>query len=153
MPPPPQSDEFYEDEGADGYSTGFINLSIGAQAGIIIAIVLVGLAIMGGCIWFWKKKQKEWKAAMERRRTLRASRIAAAKSSRGNRTPLANMTIAPGMKQGGKKAESSSKENKSQSSQNIVSTELTVPISQFDVMTPTEEEKPSWWKKVLPKQK
>lgn len=105
---------------------------------------------MGGCIWFWKKKQKEWKAATERRRTMRASR---AKPSRGNRTPLANMSVAPGKKLDSKKAESPPTNNKSQSSENIVSTELTVPISQFDVMTPTEEEKPSWWKKVLVKQK
>ena len=156
FPALPETNQYYENEGAGGDTTGFIHLSIGAQAGIIIAIVIVGLAIMGGCVWFWKKKEKEWKAAMEKRRTLRASRIAAAKTSRGNRTPLANVTnmsAAPGKKPESKKAESSSKNNRSQSSENIVATELTVPNSQFDVMTPTEDEKPAWWKKVLSKQK
>ncbi|KAF8448591.1 hypothetical protein BGX38DRAFT_580686 [Terfezia claveryi] len=152
--PPPQPDAaYYQDEGADGKSTGFINISIGAQAGIIIAIVLVGLAIMGGCIWFWNKKQAEWKLALERRRTLRASRVAAAKST----------GISTGKKGSNKKGNEKgpsglSKETKADnngSTSSLVSTEMQPEVerSQFDVMTPTESENRSWWKKVLPRKK
>jgi len=156
IPPPPHDDTYYQDEGADGQSTGFINVSIGAQAGIIIAIVLVGLAIMGGCIWFWNKKQAEWKAALERRRTLRASRVAAAKAA-----GISTGKKGSNKKGNEKKPSGLSKETKADnngSTSSLVSTEAKpaepeVERSQFDVMTPTEDENPSWWKKVLPKKK
>lgn len=158
IPPPTPDESYYETEGADGSSTGFINVSVGAQVGIIVAIVLVGLGIMGGCIWFWTKKQKEWKAALERRRTLRASRIAAAKAA-GTGTKKPSSKKAEEKKGGEKKGTELTKMkkgNKNGSSSTVVSTEVTavdVERSQFDVMTPTESESPSWWKKVLPKKK
>ena len=156
-PPPPSDESYYDSEGADGKSTGFINVSIGAQAGIIVAIVLVGLAIMGGCIWFWNKKQAEWKAALERRRTLRASRVAAAKTA-GISTGKNSNKKGNEKKPSGLSKEVKTSHNESTSS--LVSAEAKpaepepeVERSQFDVMTPTESENPSWWKKVLPKKK
>lgn len=170
IPPPDPDKSFFEDEGAQGNSQGFINVSIGAQAGIIIAIVLVGLGIMGGCIWFWKKKQHEWKAALERRRTLRASRIAAKKAGMPltpglaganrksglgpDRAKSADSKVpdVPGGFGGAKKSSSGS----SSSASTLVSTEVTVADtstrSQFDVLTPTDEVDP-WWRKVVPKKK
>lgn len=76
FPPLPPGDQYYENEGADGHSTGSVKLSIGAEAGIIVAIVILGLAIMGSCLWFWMKKQKECKAMADRRRTLRTGHCA-----------------------------------------------------------------------------
>ncbi|RPB24400.1 hypothetical protein L211DRAFT_161008 [Terfezia boudieri ATCC MYA-4762] len=156
IPPPLPDAAYFQDEGAGGTSTGFINISIGAQAGIIIAIVLVGLAIMGGCIWFWNKKQAEWKLALERRRTLRASRVAAAKA-----TGISTGKKGPNKKGNGKGPSGLSKETKADnngSTSSLASTEVQpaepeVERSQFDVMTPTESENPSWWKKVLPRKK
>ncbi|KAF8429783.1 hypothetical protein EV426DRAFT_135407 [Tirmania nivea] len=157
IPPPPPDETYFQSEGANGDSTGFINVSIGAQAGIIIAIVLVGLAIMGGCIWFWRKKQAEWKAALERRRTLRASRVAAAKAA-----GISTGKKGSNKKGNEKKPSGLSKETKADidgSTSSLVSTEVkpaepeVVERSQFDVMTPTESENPSWWRKVLPKKK
>jgi len=156
IPPPPRDETYFENEGAGGKSTGFINVSIGAQAGIIIAIVLVGLAIMGGCIWFWKKKQAEWKAALERRRTLRASRVAAAKAAGISTGKKGSNKKGDGRKPSGLSKET--KVSKNGSTSTLVSAEVKpvepeVERSQFDVMTPTESENPSWWKKVLPKKK
>lgn len=156
IPPPPHDETYYQDEGAGGNSTGFINVSIGAQAGIIIAIVLVGLAIMGGCIWFWNKKQAEWKAALERRRTLRASRVAAAKAAGINTGKKGSNKKGNEQKPSGLSKETKADNNGSTSSLVSTDTKPAEPVverSQFDVMTPTESESPSWWKKVLPKKK
>ncbi|KAI5807876.1 hypothetical protein DFH27DRAFT_522581 [Peziza echinospora] len=144
IPPPDPDPKYYEDEGAGGKSDGFIDVSIGAQAGIIIAIVVVGLAIMVGCIIFWSKKKKEWKAALERRRTLRASR-------RSMAAAVAASSQAAGGTKAKKGSDKAGATQSGSSTSSVNSTEVrVVERSQFDVMTPVAPENP-WWKKALGK--
>jgi hypothetical protein len=63
---------FSEDAGSSGKSDAFVNIPVGAQIGIIVCVVVIGLAGLGFTIWLWIKKRKQWAA---RRASMRASGI------------------------------------------------------------------------------
>ena len=156
FPPLPPDEQYYEDEGADGNSTGSVKLSIGAEAGIIVAIVLLGLAIMGSCLWFWMKKKNEWKAIGERKRALRT----------GHRAPSGQQSCSGGASpdMAGKTVEekgviglglttkmSGLKWGKTHTLPAIAEKDLEREQGQ---LTPIKEEGPEWpwWKRALPRQ-
>ncbi|KAL7274837.1 hypothetical protein RUND412_002247 [Rhizina undulata] len=58
--------------GADGSSDTFINMSTGAQVGIIVSIVIVGVAGIAGMFMIYRRRQRQWEKELRRRSFMNA---------------------------------------------------------------------------------
>lgn len=58
-------------KGNGGESKGsFMSMKLGAQIGIIVAVVVVALSMFGGAVWYYLHRRKVWEKEMIRRSTI-----------------------------------------------------------------------------------
>lgn len=63
-------------KGNGGESKGsFMSMGVGAQIGIIVAVVVAALSMFGGAVWYYLHRRKVWEKEMIRRSTILQSKV------------------------------------------------------------------------------
>lgn len=62
--------------GSEGKPKGsFMSMSLGAQIGIIVAVVVVALTMFGGAVAYYIRRRKTWEKEMIRRSTILQQKV------------------------------------------------------------------------------